>query len=335
MKRSQGFILVVTLWVLAGLSVLAAYVDSVAGANLEQAYRMKRALDAELDRHSTEATVLYLLASNHMGHRALLLAEQQAFVTLFDDDLPTTRDGELRLNDSAYQGIGGWRFSLQDEYGLVSVNRPEASPFAALLEWAGVGVAQRARIVATTLDYIDLDQQLTLNGAERFSYLQRGKPPPPNWNLTSPGEIRKVLGFEEAVTAEQWRKLKPFLSIRPPGGYNFNTMPTELMMALLRIDPPSAQTLAEARAQAPIWSVRQLVSLTGITLDLEDELILRMPSNFVRLSMWHPDRGGRLLIGVELTPFMFDAPWRKDYQYWDQTSERDASSPEKAATALL
>ena len=337
-KRSQGFILVVTLWVLAGLALLAAYIDSVASANLEQAYRMKRALDAELDRLSTEATVLYLLASNRMGYRGLVLAEQQVFTRPYDDnvdDLPTTADGELRFDDTAYQGIGGWRFSLQDEFGLVSVNRPEAASFAALLEWAGVGVAQRARIVASTLDYIDLDHQLTLNGAERFSYLQQGRQPPPNWNLTSPAEIKKVLGFAEAVSAEQWRKLKPLLSIRPPGGYNFNTMPAELLPALLGSHPRSVEALLQARAAGPVWSGRQVAALTGVSLHLEEELIARLPSEFVRLSMWRPERGGRLLIGLQLTPFVADAPWRKDYQYWEQTSEQDASTPEKAATALL
>jgi len=275
---------------------------------------------------------------NRMGHRGLLLAEQQVFSRPYDDaidDLPAAADGELRLDDTSYQGIGGWRFSLQAENGLVSVNRPEAAPFAALLEWAGVGVAQRARIVASTLDYIDLDHQLSLNGAERFSYLQQGRPPPPNWNLTSPAEIKKVLGFTEAVSAEQWRKLKPLLSIRPSGGYNFNTMPVELLSALLGAHPRTAETLLQARAAAPIWSGRQVAALTGVGLHLDDESIRRLPSEFVRLSMWRPERGGRLLIGLELTPFVADAPWRKDYPYWEQTSEQDASTPEQAATALL
>ena len=40
----MGFVLVATLWVLAGLAVLATYIDEVASGSVERATLAKRAL---------------------------------------------------------------------------------------------------------------------------------------------------------------------------------------------------------------------------------------------------------------------------------------------------
>ena len=166
--KAGGFILVATLWVLAGLALLAAYVDSVVSANVEQAIRIKDGIDEDLDRRSTEATLLYLLATNRTNYRGLLLEQEQRFTDPFDEPLSGGGDGELWANGEAYQGLGEWRFSLQDEFGLVSVNEPQTWLFRALLKRFGVEAPDRVRLVARILDYIDVNHLLTLNGAEQW-----------------------------------------------------------------------------------------------------------------------------------------------------------------------
>lgn len=333
--KSSGFILVATLWVLAGLAVLAAYIDSTVSANVERAIQIKRSLQEDLDRRSTEATVLHLLASNPMNYRGLLLFEQQK---IFDglESAPQTGDGELWMDGTAYQGIGGWRLAMQDEFGLVSLNQPEAWPFEALLRWLGVNAANRTRARYRILDYIDEDLRLTLNGAERFAYLQRRLPPPPNWIMATPVELKRLLGFGELLTPEQWRRMKPLLTVRPSAGYNFNTMPPELVAAMLGVDAAGAQRVLRAREREPITALQPLFELTGaIANRIEEDEVLRRPSRFVRLALWHPSRSERLLTGIELTPFEDDAPWRKDYQYWEQYPENDPEASARPAAALL
>ena len=68
-----------TLWALAGLAVLAAYIDGVTASGVRDAIEAKRAIQAELERRSTEATVVYLLATGRMNHRGLILEEEQRF----------------------------------------------------------------------------------------------------------------------------------------------------------------------------------------------------------------------------------------------------------------
>ncbi len=335
MKRVTGFILVVTLWVLAGLAVLAAYIDSVANANLEQAVRIKDSVHSELDRRSTEATLLYLLASNRMGYRSLLLENPQRIVQIYDEEPSLTADTEIGIAGEAYQGLGDWRFSIQDELALISVNKPEAQPFAALLAWAGINRARSAQVIARTLDYVDLDQRLSMGGAERVSYLNRGLVPPANWIMSSAVELKQVLGFEELVSPQQWQALKPFLTMRPPGTYNFNTMPKEVMAAVLGVKEQVVKSILVERQKSPIWELRQIVDLVGVVPNIDQVDLQRLPSGYLRLTLWHPDRGEHLVVGVQLTPFAVDAPWRKDYQYWEQVAEHDSSVLGKPSTALF
>ena len=331
----QGFILVATLWILAALAVLAAYINAVAEANLAQAASIKRAIDEDLAVRSTEATLLYLLATNRMNHRGLLLEAEQRFAELSPDDLPPVGDGEFWMNGVVYQGSGGVCFAAQDEYGLVSINQPAAPPFAALLRWFGVGLADRGRLVGRIADYVDADHELTLGGAERLAYQRAGRLAPANWIMATPVEMQRVLGMDQLLGAAQQRALLPLLTARPLAGYNFNTMPLEVVGAMLEVDRKVAKAIVDQRLEAPIWRSVQLRALTGSAVDIPDDQILRLPSSFVRLMLWRPGQGGRWLVGVEMTPFGDMAPWRKDYQYWEPLAGHDPQEPPRLATTLL
>ena len=76
---ARGFILVATLWTLAALAVVAGYVANVVESDVERAIATRHALQDELDRRSTEATLLYLLATTRMSHRGAILETPQRF----------------------------------------------------------------------------------------------------------------------------------------------------------------------------------------------------------------------------------------------------------------
>lgn len=331
----QGFILVATLWILAALAALAAYINAVAEANVAQAIGIKRAIDEDLALRSTEATLLYLLATNRMNHRGLLLEAEQRFAELSPDDLPPVGDGEFWMGGTVYQGIGGVYFAAQDEYGLVSINQPEAPPFAALLRWHGVGLADRSRLVGRISDYVDADHELTLGGAERLAYQRTGWAPPANWIMATPLEMKRVLGMNQLLSPPQQRALLPLLTSRALAGYNFNTMPLEVAAAILEVDRDAAQAVVDQRLQAPVWRSLQVRELTGSAVDIRDDQILRLPSSFVRLALWRPERGGRWLVGLEMTPYGETAPWRRDYHYWEPYAGQNPEEPPRLATALL
>ena len=341
-RNAEGFVLVATLWVLAALAILAAYIDGVVATDVERAFKARGWLESELDRRSTEATLVYLLATGRMSYRGLILEEQQRFADGLSDDeqLPDHGDGELRVAGEIYAGLGNTRFSVQDEVGLASPNAPRSPIFAAVLEHAGVAASDVERIVARVEDYIDSDDILTLNGAERYDYRQRGAPPPLNWLMSSPLELSKVLAVGEMLTPAQWDRLWPVLTMRPVFGYNFNTMRPEILAAVLDLDEQGVRGVLAEREKRSISRLTTVALLSGRHLDIDEMGIRTLPSRFLRISVWHEGDGARILTGIALTPHGETAPWRKDYRYLEpirasHNSGTPRETPPAAATALL
>ncbi len=175
---NRGFVLVATLWTLAAMAVLAAYIDGVASADMERAAVAKAALEREIACRSTEATLGYLLSTGRMNHRGLMLEPEQSFTDVDGIRGPDRSAGVIGVTGQTYAGLGGTRFSLQDENGLVSVNFPRTAQFAAALSYAGIAPADIDRIVPRADDYIDTDDDLSLSGAERFDYDKAAAPDP-------------------------------------------------------------------------------------------------------------------------------------------------------------
>ena len=341
-RAAEGFVLVATLWVVAALALLAAHIDGVVTPEVERAATAKRSLESELDRRSTEATLLYLFATGRMSHRGLILEEEQRFSDAVPEGeyLPDHGDGEITMAGDVYLGLGGSRFSVQDESGLASVNAPRSALFVALLEHAGVAAPDVARIVARIEDYIDKDSDVTPNGAEHHDYRQGGALPPLNWIMSSPMEFRRVLGIDEMISPAQWRRLRPLLTVRPAFGYNFNTMRPEILAAVLGLDEQGTRRVLDERHKRRISRLTQVAMLSGKHLDIDEMEVRTLPSRFLRISLWHDGGGSRILTGIALTPLGDSAPWRKDYRYSEPISVTHDSrthreTPVVAATALL
>ena len=131
-----------------------------------------------------------------------------------------------------YRGVGGTAFSVQDESGLVSINRPGSLHFAALLRYVGVDDNDTARLIARIHDYVDSNSALSLDGAERLDYERKALPPPGNWIMSTPLEAKRVLGFDTILSPAQWRQIRGLLTTRPQAGYNFNTIVKSVTSAI-------------------------------------------------------------------------------------------------------
>ena len=327
---AEGYVLAATLWIVVAVAVLAAYIDGVVASDVGRAITAKRSLQSELDRRSTEATLIYLFVTGRMSGRGLILDPQQRFSDSRSEDarLPNHGDDELGVTGRVYAGVGRTRFSVQDEGGLVSVNSPGSPLFTALLEHIGVAASDIERMVVRVEDYIDKDSNVTLNGAEQSDYRRRGAPPPLNWTMSSPVELKKVLGFDEMLTPTQWHRLRPLLTVRPVFGYNFNTMRPEVLAAVLGLEEQDVQSLLAEREKRSIYRLTTISLLSGRHPDIDEMEIRTLPSRFLRLSLWREGAGSRTIAGIALTPLGESAPWRKDYRYSEPISaQHDSRTP--------
>ena len=353
-RWDRGFVLVATLWTLAAMAVLAAYIDGVASADIERASAAKASLERELARRSTEATLTYLISTGRMNHRGLMLEPEQSFTDADGNRGPDRSVGVIAVSGETYAGLGGTRFSIQDENGLVPVNFPRTPQFTAALAFAGVAAADIERIVPRVLDYVDMDGDLSLNGAERFDY-DRAFPPAPdsraattyrtsavsagpgmtselrfpkpsNWSMATPLELRRVLGVTDVIAPDQWRRLVPMLTMRQTSGYNFNTMRPDVLAAVFDLNEGAVNNILAERAERSVASLNRVAMLTGTHLDIDPTSLERLPSRFLRISIWHNADGLRSLAGMALTPFG-DAPWTIDYRYTEPKAPTERPEP--------
>ena len=184
-RPNRGFVLIATLWTLAAMAVLAAYIDGVASSDIERAAVAKAALERELTQRSTEATLAYLLSTGRMNYRGLMLEPEQSFSDVLGNRGPDRSVGVIALTGETYAALGGTRFSVQDENGLVPVNFPRSRQFSNALSYVGVASADIARIVPRVEDYVDMDDDLSLSGAERLDYDRATSPVRPGRDDTS------------------------------------------------------------------------------------------------------------------------------------------------------
>ena len=341
-RTANGFVLVVTLWALAALALLASYISTVVATQIQGAREERDIFQADLERRSTEATIIYLLATGRMNHHALILdPTSRNLDRRRARAVPTfAGNGELRVTGAVYAGLGNSRFSIEDEGGLVSVNAPRFPTFAALLRHAGVPEDDIGRIVARVQDYIDSDEIPRLGGAERYQYRRHGQAPPLNWIMSSSMELARVIGVRELIGSERWSRVRPLLTVRPVSGYNFNTMHPRVLAAFLDLDEQGLRNVLEEREKGPISRLTQLAMLTGRHLEIDEMDVAVLPSGFLRLAVWHRDVGPRIVLGIELTPLGDSAPWRKDYRYSEPATALNGSRMSgdpvlEAATPLL
>ena len=333
-RGAAGFILAAALWAIAALALAGAYVSRAVEDDIEAARALKQALQDDLHRRGTEATLLYLLATGRVSHRGLVLETPQRFADSPRRPVPGRGDGELKYSGEVYAGLGRMRFAIQEESGLVSVNAPRDLKFDATLRQAGIAARQRRWIVPRVQDYTDLDHALRLDGAERYDYERLGAPPPANWRMVSPVELRKVLGVAALLPPERWRALRRLLTIRGATGYNFNTMHPEVLASLLHVDAEAVAALLDAREEAPIAWLSEVAALTGAYPAIDPALVVPRPTPYLRISIWPEGAGMRTVTGVTLTPGARVTPWRKEYRYSDFVD--NAKAPHRApATALF
>ena len=313
-SSTAGFILAATLWALVALAVVVAYIDNFTETNIDTAYRTKLMLEAELDRRSTEATLLYLLATNRMSPRSLLVEYEQRFSTL-DTKLDDEADSELSVAGVRYAGLGDTAFSIQDENGLISVNSPRNPKFSAMMKSVGVSEPDLARLIPRIADYIDRDDRLSLDGAEADAYREAEQPPPANWFLQTPMELNRVLGAAELIDHEQWRRLRNLATPRLLVSVNFNTMPEDVVAAVMGVEREALAGFFAARAKSRITSVDRLQELAGTRPAFNPGTMAATPSYFLRLTTWWVGGGPRTVVGITLTPGSLIAPWRTEYRY--------------------
>lgn len=342
----RGFVLVAVLAMLVILALLAGAIAQVTQRLRDDQLERQRLLQDEIAMAGTRATLFYLLSSQRMTFGGLTVDDR---VVLTEDQQRDAEDGmapigimavgtEISLDGRAHEGLSGVAFALQDDRGLLGVNW--VAP-AIMERWlAQVGGEAPGRPIATLsnllLDYQDADDLYRINSAEAPGYASAGLPPPSNQTLATPLELRRVMGWREALEGVPATTLVDNLTVARIPTINVNTAPVEVLASLPGLDRAAAERVVAARELQPFSLRAAFAEFTG-GLAAGEEAVSLYPSMSGTLKLWSPRGGAVQVLHWTLTPLDDGGrPWREDYEFTlPQDGRLDAAPPRTVETPLF
>lgn len=325
-RGEEGFVLVMTILVVMAISLgLAVFTEWVSGAT-NRAFELRQRVEAEQRIAEARADVLYWFATQLMSPRGVELAalggpastmtlsEQERVQRLLSGTaaiIPGQRF--LRLDDSLYRNSAGTLIRIQDSRGLMNLNFAEPDDVVRLLGVFNVPAESRAALVPKLLDYIDSDDLVRLNGAERLQYAEAGRQPPSNGLLRTPWEARSVLEWDRFERL--WRVdggLPSSTSATRTVGINVNTAPPQVLEAI-GLPAESVANLIARRQVQPLENIGEMSALLGPIAAVDPFRFLINPTNSFRLTLQAAGTPLKREMVVTLTPQSTRGPWRIDY----------------------
>lgn len=314
---ARGFVLVLTLWVLAAIAIAAAYFGERVQNTLRLAAARQDIVQAQIALSDGRAEALYRLGTLPLSQAGL-------------GDPPDS----IRLDDTPYTDSGG-TVQFQETGGLINLNGLPDDVLQRFLASFGVPQARLAPLVDALRDFTDADDLRRLNGAESEQYRAAGRPDlPRNQPLQSPEELRDVLGWAQQPELWQQPSLLDFVTTQGEPGLNPNTAPKQALLALEGVTPDIAQVIIDRRGTERI-SASWLDRTLGTHYDTLPSPILTFPGRSVRVTQWVGGLAWGQRYNVQLTPQGATAPWKLSYFYRLQRGpdQNSAAQPEPNSPA--
>lgn len=346
-RRAGGFILIAVLVALVVITLLAAAVAVVSERAVGEARENAEAFDAEVATTSTRDTVLFLLNTQRQTYGGLTVDQQVVWsagqatasrpVDMDMGDLPPTIPvgNEIRLDGTPYLGLDGARFALQDDGGLFSPNWTFPIYRPGFFELLGVPFERWADLEAKRLDYQDPDHLLRLGGAETPQYLKDKLPPPSNRTLATPLEVRRILGWGEALEGRDDAAVMSLLTASRNVMVNVNTAPRDVLRTLPGVDEATAERIVALRQALPFMLTWQFLDTFDVPLD-EFAPIGMLATGNGTLKLWHNAGGPIRVLHWTLTPIDEGGrPWRLDYEIVLPHDQVTDDTPARATAAPL
>jgi len=313
--QQRGFVLVLTLWVLVIVAIAAGYFAERVARSVELAQQSRQNTRALIDMASTQAEILYRLASTSMTEYGL----GRGNIAIYLDNRP-------------YQGEGNTLVQIQDTRGLLNLNLTDDGRLNRFLGLMGIEADQRSHMIDTLRDYTDADSLHRLNGAEEGEYRAQNLLQPANRALLTPWEAKRIIGWRAAPQLWQNDRLVNLTTTSQSMGINPNTAPAEVLATLPGVSEDIAQFILTQRKLLPFTYEGQITQITSVPLNLPMGMgIIAIPSDTLRITQSTQGLPWAIQYNIKLTPTNPTAPWRTDYYSRVPTTRHTAAPADVSA----
>jgi hypothetical protein len=322
-RHERGFILAVTLWIVAAIGLVIVLANEWVSRAIENANVLRERADDELALAEIRDELIFALATRPMTFRGL---EVGRFVEKIDrDNALVMMAGDFRTDRFIRMDGRPYRLESHPEYiiriydgrGLLNLNSTNSTYLRRFLGLFDLPEAQRNGLLDALEDYIDRDDLTRLSGAEAQDYLRLGRLAPTNSPLLTPLEAQSVLGWDQVP--EIWRRERaaPVFTTCRTSGFNPNTAPPEVLLAsfptLLEDD---VSEILKRREERPFRNAREIAAAANTLVREEPFFFSFFPGSCVIVELSRPTMGERIRFSLTIENINAKTkPWQVDYVF--------------------
>ncbi len=289
-QYTSGFALAAVLWLLAGLTILAAMISQSNQTLAQRQFQLKQRADAEQDFLSSRSEALYWLSSSRATENGFGWGNQL-----------------LSVDGRGYAGTGKSTIQIQDIRGLLSLNRPPRDLFARFLVYCGANQQQTDALLDALEDYAEKGNLKRLNGAKSLEYSMAGLPAPRGAPLLAEPEIWRVYGWKDIQKSWDEKHCSEDVTVRGDRRFNLGTATLGTMAAYGLTNEQIIQVQKERETgETTLINLLQARSQAGNFMGLPEG---RYPSRTFRVTHSMPNTPWVFRYDLNLKTNVEGLPW--------------------------
>lgn len=331
----KGFILPLTLWIIAAIGLVVVAVNEWVGRAVDNARVLKERADIEMSIANIRAELVFAIGTRPMSYRGMEVGKLVEKIDRTDPSAMMASDFRtdryVRMDGTPYKMQSDEDFVVRfyDGRGLVNLNSISAPYIRRMLGLYDVDENARNSMVDALEDYTDRDDLTRISGAEQRDYERLNRRAPANAWLNTPSEAQYVMGWDKVT--DLWRRdlASPLVSTCRVTGFNPNTASREALLANFPdLTEEDIQAVLERRARRPFRNIREFASAAKTIVRDEPFYYTFAPGSCVIVEITHRPSGERSRFSLTIDNFSAKTrPWQIDYAF------HIPRRPEEPATA--
>ncbi len=321
-REETGFILVLTLWIIAFFGLGIAAINTWVTQAIDNARVLKEKAEGDLALSDAKSEIVYAVGTRPMTHRGLETGRDIKRPDITDMMSVMSAD----FSSSSFVAFDGrpyvlesnpdYAVQLQDGRGLVNLNFITPELLRRLLALYDAPETLRNQLPDTLADWIDDDDLTRLSGAEKTDYERRSRLLPSNAPLLTPREAQNILGWDEVPKLWEQDMKSPILTTCAVSGFNPNTAPKDVLLTYVPgLTDQSATQTVEKRMQSHFRHARDFMTAADVIVPNEAFFFSVSPGNCTIIDFVNRTTNERVRFSLTLIPLSQNQPWQVDYAF--------------------
>jgi hypothetical protein len=321
--QARGFILALTLWIIALFGVGIAAINSWVSVATENARTLRSRVDDELALSNAKNEIIYAMATRPMTHRGLEVGSDLKRPTasdMFSNMVQAAQETSsfITFDRQPYvmESNPDYAIQIQDGRGLINLNRIQPPLLRRLLAFYNAPETLRNQLPDTLQDWIDEDDFTRLAGAERTDYERLRRIPPADARLVTPMEAQNILGWDQIPQMWEDDLRAPIFSTCATSGFNPNTAPEASLLAHMQgLTEEGAKFVVDQRRVSSFRHARDFMEAANVSVPNEAFFFGTSPGSCMVIDFVNRNTAERTRVSLTLVSRSENQPWQVDYAF--------------------